>query len=472
MAHSKIFKILLITLSTFAVAEPRLGVNMEEEIQLILQNSKNILSSTNVLKSIPPPQVDNSNSKFFPPVANQGAQGSCNAFATGYYLGSYESARRKNIDISQGLLSEICSPSFIYHTINSGVDHGSSPFLALKLLSEIGCTSMELMPYKESDYVTSPTHEQYLDAFSRRTKHIITYSNYDTLTKDNYLDDSGLQNLKAHIAQGGLGVAVADVYAWWLYQKNTASLVQRAIGMNNGVIYKEAGKKLVDFVLDKTGHSTAHAMTIVGYDDNRQYSYWDNGFKFGRGAFLLVNSWGEEWGNGNTGNRKGGFFWVAYDMFKVGKSSWGYVVSNEGTNANPPLLFVEAKYPNQPRVVANSSLEIKKINNISESIRSPSSSGGMGINNGVLYTTVNPMLIGIDSIDSIQKISLSITTIDNQYISTSGFNVDLYYDLSGSGKYYRKFRSNRLETFLLHWYGSDIITTGAYYFFDNLSIFD
>ena len=41
-----------------------------------------------------------------------------------------------------------------------------------------------------------------------------------------------------------------------------------------------------------------HAMTIVGYDDN-----------IGDGAFLVVNSWGSNWG-------KNGKFWIKYYQTK------------------------------------------------------------------------------------------------------------------------------------------------------------
>ena len=42
-----------------------------------------------------------------------------------------------------------------------------------------------------------------------------------------------------------------------------------------------------------------HMMTIVGYDDN-----------ISGGAFRVVNSWGEEWGDG-------GYFWLKYKDFKI-----------------------------------------------------------------------------------------------------------------------------------------------------------
>ena len=40
-----------------------------------------------------------------------------------------------------------------------------------------------------------------------------------------------------------------------------------------------------------------HAMCVIGYDDNK-----------GGGAFEVMNSWGEDWGDN-------GFFWITYDDF-------------------------------------------------------------------------------------------------------------------------------------------------------------
>ena len=56
------------------------------------------------------------------------------------------------------------------------------------------------------------------------------------------------------------------------------------------------------YYLKKWGTTTDHAMTIVGYDDRIEFDINGNGI-YGeasadeRGAWILVNSWGKEWGN-------------------------------------------------------------------------------------------------------------------------------------------------------------------------------
>lgn len=80
-----------------------------------------------------------------------------------------------------------------------------------------------------------------------------------------------------------------------------------------------------------SGPDGYHAMCIIGYDDH----------KGGSGAFQVMNSWGDDWG-------QNGFFWIKYkDLFhvdqafmlkadpdKVDKSFVNSVINNNSTNNN------------------------------------------------------------------------------------------------------------------------------------------
>ncbi|MCB2155094.1 VCBS repeat-containing protein [bacterium] len=74
-------------------------------------------------------------------------------------------------------------------------------------------------------------------------------------------------------------------------------------GFDNGVFYEYAG----------VSNRGPHAITIVGYDDDRPYN--DSGTAK-TGAVLAVNSWGS-WGWTLPGfdDTSGGFIWIGYDFF-------------------------------------------------------------------------------------------------------------------------------------------------------------
>ena len=69
------------------------------------------------------------------------------------------------------------------------------------------------------------------------------------------------------------------------------------IGLKENFFDIEKGEKFWYPQIGNQASAGAHAMVVVGYDDT----------KF-TGAFEVMNSWGEDWGNG-------GFMWVRYKDF-------------------------------------------------------------------------------------------------------------------------------------------------------------
>jgi len=113
--------------------------------------------------------VDHSQSQYFPPIGNQGAEGSCVAWAIGYYVKSFYEASDQGWDLSTGDKSKIMSPEFVYHLINGGVDNGSYYTDATRIIENIGISSLDAMPYSDSDHTSWPSETAFREAADYRS---------------------------------------------------------------------------------------------------------------------------------------------------------------------------------------------------------------------------------------------------------------------------------------------------------------
>jgi len=143
------------------------------------------VNSVNVKAIAVDQSVDNSKTVYFPPIGNQGKEGSCTAWAFAYYVHTYTMAREFGWDLSQAGFggaspgaplsdqNRIMSPDFVYHQINSGVDDGCNIAQAGTLLARIGCATWDTMPYSDSDHSSWPT----LDAYKAAAKYRASEAN-------------------------------------------------------------------------------------------------------------------------------------------------------------------------------------------------------------------------------------------------------------------------------------------------------
>ncbi|MCX6149090.1 MAG: T9SS type A sorting domain-containing protein [Ignavibacteriales bacterium] len=205
------------------------------------------------------------NSDHLPPVGNQGQQGSCVAWAIGYYYKTYQEWQEHGWSIT--VPNHIFSPSFIYNHINGGRDGGSYFSDALKLLTDNGCATIADFPYQ--NYTALPSESVYLDAIKYRSldAYYIPINN-----------TTGIEQVKQHLANGDIAVLGIIIYGNFdnIKNYNNTYCVNEKMGNNRG----------------------GHALAIVGYDDNKVTAD-------GTGAFRLVNSWGTSWGDN-------GFCWMSY----------------------------------------------------------------------------------------------------------------------------------------------------------------
>jgi hypothetical protein len=215
----------------------------------------------------------------FPVAGNQGEQQSCVGWATAYALKSYHES--VEVGWSLNTPAHLFSPAFIYNQINRGQNNGSSFEAALDLAVNKGVATLGRMPYKETDYLSQPTPEALEEAsFFKASK---------------WYTIIGTENIKAALANRQPVLIGIQLYG------NISFLVSP------------------DPVYNSTAGGTlgGHAVTIVGYDDN----------KYG-GSFKVLNSWGITWGDS-------GYFWIPYSFLsQITKE--GYVLVDEKNGALIP----------------------------------------------------------------------------------------------------------------------------------------
>ena len=206
-------------------------------------------------------------SSQMPPVGNQGSQGSCTAWAIGYYQKTHYEWLEHNWDVSQP--SHQFSPAFIYNQINGGADQGSGSNTAYALLADQGCATMADCPYNQNNYTSWPSESAYTRAipFRGSTTHWFDMK-----------DSTGINKVRQRLDSGYTTVIGIDVYSNFdnIDSFDYTYCVADKYGSNRG----------------------GHCVTIVGYNDTMTTND-------GPGAFRMVNSWGTGWG-------QSGYWWMSY----------------------------------------------------------------------------------------------------------------------------------------------------------------
>lgn len=201
-------------------------------------------------------------SEFLPPVDSQGNQGSCVAWATGYYMKSFQENYENQVNGEVGA-DVMLSPSFIFNQIKIQPCSGSQIADALELLKLSGTPQWNIMPYNENDCSLQPTDLQRFLAEENRIESYF-YLNGEIL----------LEQTKAFLLQNKPVVIAIAIDRNYFGAKEEGVAVYRKFKKVDG----------------------AHAMLVVGYDDAMN-------------AFKVVNSWGQQWGNQ-------GFVWIDYKAFE------------------------------------------------------------------------------------------------------------------------------------------------------------
>ncbi|MCW7460777.1 C1 family peptidase [Leptospira limi] len=254
-------------------------------------------------------------SSLMPPVGNQGRQNSCVAWATGYAIKSYllkNKGQSTEYDppFAGGKGNFVFSPAFIYNQQNGGEDKGLYYYKTMEFLKSNGVAPWSSMPYTDKDYLSQPTQESKQEALNYKIK---------SFSRLNYKNPDEIKRVLAGKNVVMVGMIIDDAF------------------------YKLKGSTVYDA---NSGQSYGgHAMTIVGYDDNKKSK---SGKK---GAFKLQNSWGTNWGDN-------GFGWVSYSMLaKVGQET--YAIIDEPAPQNTPTPVVSVNPAKKP-ILAPTEIKVSK----------------------------------------------------------------------------------------------------------------
>jgi C1A family cysteine protease len=223
-----------------------------------------------------PSRVDLSES--LPPVKSQGSQGSCVAWAVGYYYTTYQEAIERNWDITT--LDHQLSPAYIYNQRDTSDctnrNSGMSFWDAFTIVKNQGVAPLSLFPYNASDACTQPSDSVRSAAYPYRA---------EGFQFINYGDE--LDMLKDLLAQGKpIAVAIPVYESFYRISEDNPVLQPPAPG--------------------ETFYG-GHGMLVVGYDDEI-------------GGFLTVNSWGPNWG-------MEGYLYLSYEF--VIQNVWEAWVMND-----------------------------------------------------------------------------------------------------------------------------------------------
>jgi Papain family cysteine protease len=235
------------------------------EIKKEMYDSVPVFARLDTVAAKPVLPIQVSLEAFCPTRQNQGEQNSCVGWSIAYAARTIIEAKATGSDPN----SVAFSPAFLFNQIRLFGCAGSYMPQAFRQVTDKGLVAFDEFPYSDADCDKQPTTEQ----LQRAERYKI--AGFSRLTKsktDFTLDTLGMKQCLA----GGTPVVIGAVI--------TASFDS----LNTKVWLPPTGAD------ESLG---GHAMCVVGYNDT-----------LAGGAFQIMNSWGETWGDR-------GFGWVRYRDF-------------------------------------------------------------------------------------------------------------------------------------------------------------
>ena len=251
--------------------------HQEQDILLSTTKTSERLSSQNL-----PSKVDLTNN--LPPIGNQGQYGTCVAWAVAYNCRTFLYSKQKGLSKSQlKNASNQFSPKDLFWSIDDSYKgsgcNGTNFEYAFDVMIKRGVATQNDVPYTNLGNCTKNTSAGSATAGNYKIK------SFRQIKVDK-------QTIKAYLANGQLVVFGAQLGDEFMEANSSSVLYSQTYGY--------------------TGQHAYHAMVCSGYDDS----------KGSNGAFRVVNSWGENWGDD-------GYIWVDENFFVGGGFAYcAYVAYN------------------------------------------------------------------------------------------------------------------------------------------------
>lgn len=165
---------LVFFLSVAALADSQFGTGLKFRDPATDPRARQVdagkwLAEKGIKAKVPPASFDLLD--YVPPVDSQGGQGSCVAWATGYYMMAIQ--RNLELNRTDPVLKahdrNRFSPAFMYNMMHVPFDHGAYYSDAFEMLHELGVCSWATMPYNDGDYLTWPDESAFIEAMRSRT---------------------------------------------------------------------------------------------------------------------------------------------------------------------------------------------------------------------------------------------------------------------------------------------------------------
>lgn len=208
---------------------------------------------------------------YCPTPMNQGSYSTCVGWSTAYAARSILEATQKGWTDAELIRREAFSPSFIYQKIGRDSDlncyYGTSITRAFDVMKDEGVPKME-------DYYYACPIGQTISGTVRQKANAFAIQEYNRLFSGDESYNFKLNAMKKAIAEGN-PVVIGMICPPSFQGAKEVWRPSEAANLSYG----------------------GHAMCVIGYDDN----------KYG-GAFEVMNSWGNNWGNE-------GFIWIDYQTF-------------------------------------------------------------------------------------------------------------------------------------------------------------